>query len=238
MDEQTTGFIIGLIAGLLVGGCGVYLLATGDPRLLHRYHYAGVRPANMPALARWSGAGLAVCGVGCVLIVPLPGLPDWLSVAGIVLIVAGIALALGAIVRFNGSLFAFAAAGDDAVPPDGSARALAMSLGVLIAAICCAVTVVPGALMVASGDPSALHGYHLANVAPESYPALARWEGAGMIVMGCGLATGVVGSLLASRRRPSPLWTKALAAAGAVAFALGLAVMLGAIIHFNGSLMG
>ena len=238
MDAQTGGFITCLLVGLLVGACGVYMFVTGNVRIMHSYHYATTPPAKMPSLARWSGAGMLVCGIGCALLVPAMGMPEWLSIVGIALLVAGLVLTFGAIMHFNGSLFSFAGAGGDSRESEGSSRTLVMGLGVVVAVICCAVTVVPGVLMIASGDPSALHSYHLVNVAPENYAALARWEGAGMIVMGAGLAASIVGALLGSRRRPAPRWTKVLMVAGTVAFGCGLVSMLAAIIHFNGSLMG
>ena len=238
MDSQTAGFVTCLLCGLLVAATGVYMLVTGNPRIMHGYHFASTPREKWPALARWSGAGLAACGVGCALLVPATGMPEWLSIAGVVLLVAGLGLTLGAIMHFNGSLFSFAGVGGDARASEGSSRALVMGLGIVIAAICCAVTVVPGVMMIASGDPSALHSYHLVNVAPGNYAALARWEGAGMIVMGTGLAASIVGALLGSRWRPVPRWTKVLMATGAAAFGFGLVFMLVAIIHFNGSLMG
>lgn len=238
MDAQTGGFITCLLVGLLVGACGVYMLVTGNARIMHSYHYATTPPAKMPSLARWSGAGMLACGIGCALLVPAMGMPEWLSIVGIALLVAGLVLTLGAIMHFNGSLFSFAGAGGDSRGSDGSSRTLVMGLGVVVAVICCAVTVVPGVMMIASGDPSALHSYHLVNVAPEDFAALARWEGAGMIVMGTGLAASIVGALFGSRWRPAPRWTKALMIAGAVAFGSGLVLMLAAIIHFNGSLTG
>ena len=238
MDAQTGGFITCLLVGLLVGACGAYMFVTGNVRIMHSYHYATTPPAKMPSLARWSGAGMLVCGIGCALLVPAMGMPEWLSIVGIALLVAGLVLTFGAIMHFNGSLFSFAGAGGDSRESEGSSRALIMGLGIVVAVICCAVTVVPGVLMIASGDPSALHGYHLVNVAPKDYAALARWEGAGMIAMGAGLAASIVGALLGSRRRPAPRWTKVLMVAGTVAFGCGLVSMLAAIIHFNGSLMG
>lgn len=238
MGAQTGGFITCVLVGLLVGACGVYMLVTGNARIMHSYHYVATPPAKMPLLARWSGAGMLACGIGCALLVPATGMPAWLSIVGIALLVAGLVLTFGAIMHFNGSLFSFAGAGGDSRESEGSSRALVMGLGIVVAVICCAVTVVPGVLMITSGDPSALHSYHLVNVAPENYAALARWEGAGMIVMGTGLAASIVGALLGSWRRPASRWIKVLMVAGAVAFGCGLVFMLAAIIHFNGSLMG
>ena len=83
MDSKIAGFITCLLCGLLVGGCGLYMLITGNPRIMHGYHYATVAPAQMRPLARWAGAGLLVCGVGCALIVPPAGMSDWIGIAGI-----------------------------------------------------------------------------------------------------------------------------------------------------------
>ena len=92
--------------------------------------------------------------------------------------------------------------------------------------------------MIASGDPSMLHGYHLVNVAADDLPALAGWVGGGTIALGIGLALSILVGFLMSGRRPAPLWTKVLMGAGLVLFGIGLAVTLGAITHYNGSLMG
>ncbi len=77
MDAQTGGFITCLLVGLLVGTCGVYMLVTGNARIMHSYHYAATPPVKMPSLARWSGAGMLVCGIGCALLVPATGMPEW-----------------------------------------------------------------------------------------------------------------------------------------------------------------
>lgn len=237
MDEEMGGSIACVLVGLLVGACGVYMIVTGNARIMHAYHYATTPPAKMPALARWSGAGMLMCGIGCALLVPATGIPGWLTAVGTVLLVAGIGLMLGAIMHYNGSLFSFAGGGG-MFGPGGFSRTAALGLGILIAVICCAVTVIPGVLMVVSGDPSALHSYHLANVASSDLPSLARWVGSGMIVMGAGLAASIVGALLGSRHRPAPVWAKVLMVAGVMMLAMGLLAMLASIIHFNGSLMG
>lgn len=237
MDSQTAGFVTCLLCGLLVAATGVYMLVTGNPRIMHGYHFASTPIEKWPALARWSGAGLAACGVGCALLVPMSPLPDWLSIVGIVLMVAGLALTLGAVVHFNGSLFSFGALGSGA--SDSSApHTLTTGLGIVIALIVCGVTVIPGSMMIASGDPSMLHGYHLVNVAADDLPALAGWVGGGTIALGVGLALSILVGFLMSGRRPAPLWTKVLMGAGLVLFGIGLAVTLGAITHYNGSLMG
>ena len=231
MDSKIAGFITCLLCGLLVGGCGLYMLITGNPRIMHGYHYATVAPAQMRPLARWAGAGLLVCGVGCALIVPPAGMSDWIGIAGIALLVVGLGLTFGSIMHFNGALFSFGP--NESGPP----RAATVAIGVLLAVVICLVTVIPGAMMIFSGDPSALHGYHLVHVAEADRPTLATWVGAGTIALGLGLGLDVAAGFCGGRR-PMPTWAKVLLAVGLVGFAAGLAVMLGAIIHFNGSLMG
>lgn len=231
MDERMGGFITCMLCGLIVGAAGVYMLASGNPRILHGYHYASVPPSKMVPLARWSGAGLLVAGVGCALLMPPAGMPDWMSVIGIALLIAGIGISLGAIVHFNGSLVTMGGSAQ------GTSRALMIGLGALAAVVVCAATVVPGALMIASGDPSMLHGYHLVNVDPADLPALAAWVGAGTIVFGVGLASSI-GLAMCCTRRPMLRIVKILLVAALVLCGIGLVVMLGGIIHFNGSLMG
>lgn len=237
MDEQMAGFITCLLCGLLVAATGVYMLVTGNPRIMHGYHFATTPREKWPALARWSGAGMLVAGIGCALLVPLPPLSDWLSIAGIVLLVAGLGLTLGAVVHFNGSLFSFGASGAG-TGAAGTPRALTIGLGIVLALVVCGVTIVPGALMIASGDPSSLHGYHLVNVAAADLPLLAAWVGGGTIALGAGLALSILVGFLMAGHRPAPLWSKALMGIGLALFAAGLVVTLSAIIHFNGSLMG
>lgn len=234
MDAQTGGFITCLLCGLLVAVTGVYMLVTGNPSIMHGYHYATTLLSQRAALARWSGAGMLMAGIGCAFIVPPAGLPDWLGIAGILVLIAGLGVTFGSIVHFNGSLISFSAA--DATKSKAS-RPLAIALGMLIAIIVAAATVIPGALMIASGDPSALHGYHLSHVAEADRPALAAWVGAGTIALGLGLGMAIAGGFCGSRR-PMPTWAKVLLGVGLAGFAAGLAVTLGAIIHFNGSLTG
>lgn len=231
MDAQTGGFITCLLCGLLVAATGVYMLVTGNPSIMHGYHYATTPLSQRPALARWSGAGMLMAGVGCAFIVPPTGLPDWLGIAGIALLVAGLGLTLGSIMHFNGSLFSFGP------NESGSPRTATIAIGVLLAVVICLATVIPGVMMIVSGDPSALHGYHLVHVAEADCPALATWVGTGTIALGLGLGLAVAAGFCGSRR-PMPTWAKVLLGVGLAGFAAGLAIMLGAIIHFNGSLMG
>lgn len=210
------------------------MLVTGNPSIMHGYHYATTPLSQRPALARWSGAGMLMAGIGCAFIIPPTGLPEWLSIAGILVLIAGLGVALGSIMHFNGSLISFGAAG---ATESKTSRPLAIALGTLIAIIVAAATVIPGALMIASGDPSALHGYHLIHVAEADRPALATWVGAGTVALGLGLGMAIIGGFCGSRR-PMPAWAKVLLGVGLAGFAAGLAITLGAIIHFNGSLMG
>lgn len=234
MDSELSGFIGCSLCGLLVAGCGLYMVVTGNPRLMHGYHYALVPPEKMPALARWSGAGLIAAGIGCALLIPPAGAPVWLTVIGIVLFVAGLVLSLGSIVRFNGSLFAF---GGSAGGAFGS-RSASIGFGALTALIALALTAVPGVQMIVSGDPSILHGYHLANVDSADLPLVARGVGAGMVALGCGIALMIGAGIGLSGRRPLPLWGRVLVGIAAALAAAGLIALFAVIIHFNGSLMG
>lgn len=103
-DEILLGAVTCAVVGLVMVGLGAWQIATGSPRLLHGYHYAATPPEKYPALARATGAGMVVSGAGCAVIVPVPGLPGWLSAVGVALLVVGIAFALVAIAHFNGSL--------------------------------------------------------------------------------------------------------------------------------------
>lgn len=229
--ELWMGIATCVVVGLVMVGLGAWQIVTGSPRLLHGYHYAATPPESYPALARATGAGMVVSGVGCAAIVPAPGLPGWLSAAGVVLLVGGIVLMLAAIAHYNGSLVSLPTS------PGSRGRATAIVLGV-VAVLALAAAVVTGAQMVASGDPSALHSYHLVNVSSADRPALARWVGAATVGLGVGLAATLAGGACMSLRRPAPRWATALAAVGVVVFLASVLVMLGAISHFNGSLMG
>lgn len=242
MDEATTGFIVCLVIGLIIVVMGVYMAVTGNPRLLHSYHYATVPPQKLPALARATGVGLIVSGVGCTMLVPPAAVAavvgtrvsDLLSIAGIVLLLLGIAGTLLAVVRYNGSLFTFGPVGVAPAPSRGAV----IGFTVLVAVIVLGATIVPGVLMASSGDPSALHGYHLVNVAPDDLPKLALGEGIAMVALGVSLVVAVVGGALGALHRPTPLWTKVMAVVGFVGFMLSIVAMLLVIIHYNGSLMG
>lgn len=244
--------LVVVLIGLLVVALGIYMVVSGNPSLLHSYHYATTPPAELPALARETGAGLIACGVGCMLL-GVPALPAMLEVillvVGILLLIGGIAFMLASIIRHNGGLITFAgtqtATGTARRPASWMPLAACTLAGVIIALTCIA----PGAYMAASGDVSALHGYHYANVAPEDLPALAAGEGLSMIGLGVGIFICLLaGGLMATpgrlgavrtggKRRVHPALV-ALMLAGALVTAASLAAMLLVIARYNGSLMG
>lgn len=124
---QSSGLEVVVVAMLIVATIalivilmGLYTLISGKPNLLHDYHRATTAPNDLPRLARWSGAGLVLIGMGIMPLSffamasttnPLPGWAPWWSgnlailVVAIVLMVCGYAMTFGSIVRFNGSLF-------------------------------------------------------------------------------------------------------------------------------------
>ena len=69
-----------LIICLGIGACiiamSLYQIVSGNPRLLHSYHYATTPASELPALARETGAGLVACGSGCILLM-VSVLPPW-----------------------------------------------------------------------------------------------------------------------------------------------------------------
>jgi hypothetical protein len=69
---MTTGTVVSLVVGsavsLLIGLMGVYMLITGKAGLLHDYHRETTDPNDLPRLARYSGMGLTILGVGIALI--------------------------------------------------------------------------------------------------------------------------------------------------------------------------
>ena len=188
MDESLIGIIVAAGCGLLCAGLGAYMVVTGNPSLLHSHHYATTPLADRPALARESGAGLIVTGVGCALM----GLSDffgvWAGVAGIVLLVAGIAINLISIIRHNGSLFSFPSSEEKAHGGRGLHIGLNTGGGVVLGAIIGLVCIVPGVYMIATGDVSLLHSYHYEHIAAADLPAFSLIEGLSMIGLGVGLA--------------------------------------------------
>lgn len=112
----TVSLLVGMAISLLAGLMGVYMLVTGNPGLLHDYHRATTAPDALPKLARWSGLGLTVTGMGAALPVahmaaasggPLLGWAGSAAVLvlAIALFVAGMATTFASIVHYNGSLF-------------------------------------------------------------------------------------------------------------------------------------
>ena len=231
------GFLIMLAFGACIVLMGLYMLKTGDPRLLHSYHYVGASPEARVKLARVSGGSLIAVGVGCALIgTPLSTpLLDWGSVAGVALLIAGVAVMLVAIVHYNGGLIVFAQPslgvfGD--VP--GWATMLVMAL---IGGILSLMGIMPGIHMIATGDVSALHSYHYVNVAAADMPAFSFAEGMCMVGLGVSVFLGMLagGALLAYR---TARWPKALMGLAVVLLTLCLMGLLVFIIIYNGSLMG
>lgn len=249
--------LVVLLPGILVMGLGAYMLVSGNPSLLHSYHYATTPSAELPVLAREAGAGTLATGLGCVLLAPttLPTLPPAALAAlvaiGVLLLIGGIAFMLASIVRHNGGLITFGGtparganagtgAGSNPAPRSRMPLVACVIAGVVIAATCIA----PGAYMIATGDVTPLHSYHYANVAAEDLPALATGEGLSMIGLGVGIFICLLaGGLMATPgradtvRRARPART-ALMLAGALITAASLAALLLVIIHYNGSLMG
>ncbi len=227
--------IIGWGVGALVAVLGIYMAVTGDYRLLHGYHYATTPPAERPALARETGICLIGCGAGIALIIPSV-LPAWTTILGVVLLVASIVGIVASIIRHNGGLVTFDdtdAQGDSATKRWWRPLAVCGVLGALLSLL----GIVPGLYMIVTGDVSLLHSYHYANVTPADIPSLAYAEGLCMVGLGvsvfvCVFAAGGM------RRRPFPLWSKSLMAAGVLLWCACLVAMIVVIIHFNGSLMG
>lgn len=235
MDESLIGIIVAAGCGLLCAGLGAYMVVTGNPSLLHSYHYATTPLADRPALARESGAGLIVTGVGCALM----GLSDffgvWAGVAGIVLLVAGIAINLISIIRHNGSLFSFPSSGEKAHGRSGLHIGLNTGGGVVLGAIIGLVCIVPGVYMIATGDVSLLHSYHYEHIAAADLPAFSLIEGLSMIGLGIGLAICFAAGGRMTMR-PIPLWAKVLMAVGGIIWGASLIALIVAIPTFGGSL--
>ena len=229
---------IGLGLGVCIALMGAYMIATGDPRLLHSYHYVTTPVAELPALARETGAGLVGCGLSVAFIVPT-FLPDLFTVLGVVMLVLSIAGMLASIVRHNGGLMTFSSrpgASRGILPGWGMRGRVAVCA--LIGAVCALIAIVPGIQMIVSGDVGALHDYHYANVAPADLPRLAAAEGVCLIALGVAIVVGMVGGAGMVGQRPAPLWSKVATGLCLALLCGGLAGMLGAIIYFNGSLMG
>lgn len=234
MDVNSlVGMVVPLLCALLVCVLGVIMMVTGNPSLLHSYHYATTPPEELPALARETGACLVVMGLAVALMALAQA---WAAVVGVVLLVASVAGMFASIIRHNGSLVSFGGRSLGAAAGPWGRTASAAVLG-LAAAVVLVVTSVPAVQMIATGDPGALHPYHYANVAPGDMGAFCTWEGATMLAMGAGGALAFVGGLLLGLGRARRAG-KALCALGGVLFAGGMVGMLLVIQHYNGSLMG
>lgn len=235
--------LIVLLIGVLLAALGIFMAVSGNPSLLHSYHYATTPPEELPALARETGIGLAVSGAGVMLMAPsitsvLPSAVEVsLTVAGIVLLVGGIAGTLAAVIRHNGALVTFG--GVRGMPlgrrNEWVVLAVCMVAGVVVALTC----IMPGAHMMMTGDVSSLHSYHYVNVAAADMPAFATGEGLSMIGLGVGLGiclvSGGLGMAVDKRCRTV---SRVLAAVGGVLAAVSLAAGLLVIVYYNGSLMG
>lgn len=230
MDTPT---VVALVGGGLVALLGGYMLVTGDCRILHGYHVATTPVAERPVLAREVGACTVVLGASVALVCQT-SLPDWAAVVGVVLLVAGIAGMLAAIIRHNGGLVTAAPGpGVAGFGPRGT-----MATCSVVGALLSLIGFVPGAYMLVTGDVSLLHGYHYANVAPADLPALASGEGLAMLGLGAALLVCMVATGGMAAWRPAPRWSKVLMGAGGALFAVSLVAMLLVIMRYNGSLMG
>ena len=222
--------VITLVAAALIALLGIYMIATGNTALLHGYHYATTPPEQRPALARACGAGLVLCGVGLALL----SCNSWLAVTGIVLLAASVALICMAIVHYNGSLISGGSLG-------GSLRCLKPAVRIAVTAAIglaiAAVAAVPGIHMIMTGDVSALHSYHYANVAEAEIPAFATGEGLSMMGLGLAILVFMVSLAGMASRRPAPRWSKVLTVVSVVLLAASLAALLLVIVCFNGSLV-
>lgn len=229
VSEMESAFVLFAIAGV-VAALGIYMMVSGDPRLLHSYHYATTPVGLRPRLARWTGAGLVGTGAACALL----GVDDGsgaATIAGAVLLVASIGLVLGAIVRLNGGLITFAPGAVSRVP-----RPAAYALAGIVGTVVALAVAVPGIHMILTGDVGALHGYHYADVAPEDLPRLAASVGTCMIGLGAGVLVCAVSSVrLSLPPRTRLAWVPM--ALGAALLLASLAGMLASIVYFNGSLM-
>lgn len=77
-----------------------YLIAFRQMvRLLHSYHYKRVKEEDLPVFCKWSGIGTMIVGVGLV-IIPILG-----ETVGLILALAGIALGIAVIIKYNHGLF-------------------------------------------------------------------------------------------------------------------------------------
>lgn len=238
--------LIGAIGiAILIIILGIFQIVTGNPRLLHSYHYATTPADQLPALARETGAGLIAVGASCiVLTVPavIPGMSSGsvgiaLAILGATLMIGGILFMLVSIVRRNGGLITFSETGPAGIFGSMGPRKRVVACAVVGGALAL-IAIVPGAHMLATGDVSALHSYHYEGIPSENLPKLALAEGSGMIALGMAVFTAMVGGAGLSGQRSMKRWAIVLEIAGGVLFALGILTMIAAIPIFGGSLAG
>lgn len=222
--------LIPLVLGILIAGLGIYMAISGDVRLLHSYHYATTPADKQAPLARTTGICLAITGAGVMFLTS----SSWLSVVGTIALVLGIAGMLAAIVHYNGSLFStgLPAWGNTSLP-----HGVTLLIGAILGTVVSLLGIVPGAIMIATGDVSMLHSYHYVNVTPANLPHLATAEGSCMIILGIAVFLAIFGGVSWSIY-PSARWPRTLTGLSIASFVVGLAGLLGFIIIFNGSLMG
>ena len=219
-----------VVGGLLIAAMGVCQVVSGSPRLLHSYHYATTPPAELPALARETGAGLIGCGIGVALLA-LSSWSVWCAAVGTVLMVGSVGATLFSIVRHNGGLITGADVGFLATKPPAARMAICAVAGAALSLF----GFVPGIYMITTGDVSSLHSYHTQGIAAADLPSFALCEG--LCLMGLGVAIFV--SVLAAAGmvgRPFKWWAVVLAIVGLVLFCASLIGLLLFIPYFGGSL--
>lgn len=223
-----------LVIPVLTGALGIYMIVSGNPRLLHSYHYATTPPEKLPALARATGASMIVLGIAIALMcLDTQGV---LTIAGIVLLALGIAFMLGSIVYFNGGLIT--SSGQGATGIFGGMKPVWRYVVMGIVGVACSLFgIAPGVYMIATRDVSLLHSYHYANVAAADLPRLATTEGICMIALGVAIFMCMMAGASMLGGRPFQRWAVALMAFGILLFWVALVGLIGFIVYFNGSLM-
>lgn len=219
-----------VVLGLLIVAMGVYQVVSGNPRLLHSYHYATTPPAELPALARETGAGLVGCGIGVALLT-FSSRFVWCVAVGIALMVGSMGAMLFSIVRHNGGLITGVDVGFLATKRPATRVAICAVAGAVLSLF----GFVPGIYMITTGDVSSLHSYHTQGIIATDLPSFALCEG--LCLMGLGVAIFV--SVLAAAGmvgRPFKRWAVVLAIVGMVLLCASLIGLLLFIPYFGGSL--
>ena len=92
-----------IVIGLGITVLGLWQAWTGNVSLLHSYHRDLVLPQDKPKLARWSGCGLAITGIGCIVMAfgGDGGAGQMPFYIGMAILLAGIAIAALSIKRYN-----------------------------------------------------------------------------------------------------------------------------------------